>query len=183
MPGYVRPTILAESDDDDGLPPRIDIKAGRHAAVEHAGTSLAAYGTAAYTAGGRFRRSLINKPASSSNGLGKSVAAADAALSVPSLLPRGVPLASGAPGPEVSGVAASGTYVPSDISLGGGGSPRVGVITGPNAGGKSTAVRMVATMAILAQVRVISIYRCVIGWIMTDGAPVRRSVATCPQTP
>ena len=45
----------------------------------------------------------------------------------------------------------SDPFVPNSISMGGG-SPRSVIITGPNMGGKSSAVRMVALIAIMAQI-------------------------------
>ncbi len=48
--------------------------------------------------------------------------------------------------------AMSDSFVPNDVSLGSGGNPPIAVLTGPNAGGKSTLSRQVAVCALLAQV-------------------------------
>lgn len=44
-------------------------------------------------------------------------------------------------------------YVPNDTRLGGAGHPTAELITGPNMGGKSSYIRQVALIAIMAQVK------------------------------
>jgi DNA mismatch repair protein MSH3 len=45
----------------------------------------------------------------------------------------------------------SDPFIPNDICLGGDGGDRCKIITGPNMGGKSSATRMVAIIAVMAQ--------------------------------
>ncbi|MDX1962849.1 MAG: DNA mismatch repair protein MutS [Pirellulales bacterium] len=53
--------------------------------------------------------------------------------------------------PVVDALAAAGTYVPNDVSCGGN-EGRILLITGPNMAGKSTYIRQVALMTLLAQI-------------------------------
>ena len=48
---------------------------------------------------------------------------------------------------------AGGAFVPNDVTLGGGGgAPRLLLLTGPNMGGKSTLLRQVCLATVLAQI-------------------------------
>ena len=143
LPGWVRPTVLPRS-----RPAELTIVDGRHPAMD------AARGRDGASA--RIRAALRVRHTNA--GMSTIVTAAP-----PPTLTSGpvfVPLVTG--GGNDGGDAVSHTrhdfdhrattqFVPNSISIGGN-APSTVVLTGPNAGGKSTLVRMAASIAILAHI-------------------------------